>query len=137
MPTLDSINQARVEWEQKTQKKYCSRFNKRREIIDEFRQYGDAKAILVWGEDCTISKIETLKANSGAGANLLVFLKYLADKYKINLFGNATSYMPCNSLFEKELLCQNQLENWYLKHGFKCYRNSLGIIEISYPVKKH
>jgi len=100
----------------------------------EFRQYGQAIAWLKWDGDCIeIAKFETLQHGQGAATKLIEFLKCLADKYKVGIFGHATAYPPDPPIPEGELFSQEQLEAFYRKHGFKLRKISNDASEIIYP----
>lgn len=127
------ILQARAEWEANSTPAPRMRRQGRCEVTDQFRQYEDVIAILEWTELCVISKVETLRPHVGAATRLLQFLKSLADRHQITLFGNATAYCPDEHRSKIELLSQDQLETWYERQGFRLHRGSLGIVEIWYP----
>lgn len=124
---------ARAEWEASTESRPRVQRQGKRELIDEFRQYGNALAVLKWGDFCTISKIESLRPGTGAATRLIEFIKSLAQKYQITLFGNATAYLPDNATTLDNFLTQDLLEGWYKRHGFQLHRNSLDGVEIWYP----
>ena len=131
-PTL-SVAHARSEWEANSTPAYRVRRQLRHEVIDEFRMYGDAIAILQWTNICTISKIETLRPRVGAATALLKFLKSLADRYQITLLGIATAYRPDEQTSEIEFLSQEELQSWYERHAFQLHKARTGCIEIWYP----
>jgi len=100
----------------------------------EFRRYGQAIAWLKWDGDCIeIAKFETLCPGRGAAAKLVEFLKSLADKYKVTLFGHATAYQPDEPFPQGQLLSQKELEDFYRKHGFRLRKISDEASEILYP----
>lgn len=92
--------------------------------FDEFRQYGQAIAWLEWESDyILISKMEAvLQARQGAAKQLVEFLKSLADKYHVRLFGHAVVYSPDPPVPVGDLLNQKQLEDWYVRRGFQLRR---------------
>ena len=128
-----SILQAREVWELNTEPAPRERRQGKRDLIDEFRQFGNAIAILKWIDVCEISKIETLRPHEGAATALLEFLILLADQNQITLFGNATAYHPDDQIPGLAVLTQEQLEKWYEKHGFHLYTGKNGVVEIWYP----
>lgn len=108
------------EWERQTEPYPKTHYIGKKPFIDEFRRYGDAIAWLEIGDDCiTITKIEALKTGKGAARRLVEFLKSLADKYRVRLFGNAVVYPPDVPTPVGPLLSQQELEAWYAKMGFK------------------
>jgi hypothetical protein len=130
---------AREEWEANTtpcpKKHSLSKFRTTFHI-HEFRKFGQAIAWLKWNDDyIEITKLEKLPgAGRRAGTPLIEFLKSIADKHHIRLFGNATIYQPDPPRPEAPLLPQEQLEAWYKKHGFQLYKNiETGIVELWYP----
>lgn len=126
---------ARAEWEANTKAQPRETRLKRRVIVDQFRQYGEALAILEWSDICTISKIESLHPGIGAASRLLEYVKSLGTRYQVALFGNATAYLPDVCASTSRLLSQEQLERWYRKHDFVLCKNKLGITELWYPKK--
>ena len=103
---------------------------------DEFRQYGQAIAWLEWEDDhILISKIEAvLQAGQGAAKQLIEFLKSLADKYHVRLFGLAKVYPPDPPVPAGDLLNQAQLEDWWVRRGLQLRRiHGTDKSEIWYP----
>jgi hypothetical protein len=136
---MTPLQRAREEWEANTtshpKKHSISKFRPAFHI-HEFRKFGQAIAWLKWdGDYIEITKFEKLPgAGRQAGTPLVEFLKSVADKYQIRLFGNATIYQPDPPIPEGPLLSQDQLEIWYKKHGFQLYKSiKSGIVELWYP----
>jgi hypothetical protein len=103
----------------------------------EFRQYEQAIALLNWTEDCIeIAKLEKLPGRvRGAAIPLVKFLKSLADKYHVRIFGHVKPYTPDPPWPDDEHIpTQEELEAWYKKHGFHlCKRSKLGAVALWYP----
>jgi hypothetical protein len=132
---MTPLQQAREEWEQNTVACPKIHYIGKNPYQHEFRQYGKAIAWLEWDDEfIEIKKIETLQQGQGAATKLVEFLKTLADKYHVRLFGNAVIYPPDPPAPEGHLFTQAQLESWYGKHGFilRKIRNT-GITAIWYP----
>ena len=90
---MTPLQLAREEWERNTTQ-HTKLHPVGRGIIHEheFRQYGQAMAWLKWDGDCIeIGKFETLHLGQGAASRLIEFLKSLADKYEVQIFGHAMS----------------------------------------------
>ncbi|MGA3283973.1 MAG: hypothetical protein ABSD57_05910 [Verrucomicrobiota bacterium] len=88
----------------------------------EFRQYGEAIALLNWPQDCLeIAKLERLPGvGRGATTPLVIFLKSLADKYHIRLSCLVKPYKPDLPWPDDERIpTQEELETWYKKRGFQ------------------
>jgi len=139
---MTPLQRAREEWEANTtphpKKHPLSEF---RPVFhtQEFRQFGQAIAWLEWdGKYIEIKKIEKLPcAGKGAGTPLVEFLKLLAEKYQVRIFGKPIRYDPDPPVPCGPLLTQNQLGNWYEKHGFhlcKILESGIPIsVEMWYP----
>ena len=138
---MTPLQQARHEWEANTtphpKKHPLSKF--RAEFhTHEFRQFGQAIAWLNWTEDCIeITKFETLQPGGGGPSRLIEFLKTLADKYQVPLWGHARIYEPDPPIPEGHLLTRGQLENFYKKHGFKLRKIDTDTSELSYIPKQN
>ena len=131
---MTSIVCAKSEWEAATVPHSCPRTRCNGEIVeDPFRKYGDAVAWLEWSDVCEIKKIETLRPRSGAATALVTFLKALADKYKLRLFGQPIPYAPDCSLAADSPLSEEELFAWYSKRGFVVGRTSSGVPYLWYP----
>ena len=130
---MSSLSAAQAEWEEAT---ICYPLPHKQiydEIVEEpFRRYGDAIAWLDWGNYCIISKIETLRPRSGATTSLLVFLKALATKHGIRIYGNPVVCPPTCLQAAESPLSQEELNAWYSKHGFLVGRNG-GVPYLWYP----
>jgi hypothetical protein len=126
---------ARQEWEQHTTACPKVHYIGKKPFTHEFRQYGQAIAWLQWESGfIEITKIEALQTGQGAATRLMHFLKSLADKYHVRLFGNAVVYPPDPSVPVGTLLSQQQLEKWYRNLGFKLRKISgTSITAIWYP----
>jgi hypothetical protein len=135
---MTAIEQAQQEWEANTtphfKKHSISQFRPAFHI-HEFRKYGKAIAWLQWDEGrMEIKKIETLGECKGAATKLIEFLKTLADKYNICIFGNAVVYTPDPPIPKVILFSQQQLEDWYKHLGFKLVKiGETGLTAIWYP----
>jgi hypothetical protein len=131
---MSSLLAARAEWEAATiphplpHKQSCG------EIVEEpFRRYRDAIAWLDWDDYCIVTKIETLRPRSGATGSLLSFLKTLAIKHGIRIYGNPVVYPPTCSQAAALPLSQEELNAWYSKHGFIVGMSSQGVPYLWYP----
>jgi len=128
------------EWEDKTTPQHKERIVGNKSRIQEFRKYGEAIAWLeLDGKHIVIKKIEKLSYEGrGAGTALIEFLKSLADKYQVRLFGSVAAYDLEPPIPNCPTLSQSQLEAWYQKLGFKLSRipNS-DISLIWYPDAPH
>jgi hypothetical protein len=123
---MTPFQRARKEWETNTtphsKKHPLSKF---RPVYHthEFRQFGQAIALLNWAGDCIeITKFETLQPGGGGPSRLIEFLKELADKYQIPLWGHARKYDPDAPVPKGHLLTKDQLEVFYKKRGFQLCR---------------
>ncbi len=134
-PDATPLQQARREWEEKTVACPKTHYIGRTPYQEDFRRFGAAIAWLEWDDDfIQIAKIETLQPGQGAATNLIEFLKTLADKYYVRLFGNAVVYPPDAPAPEGNLFSQAQLECWYKKHGFQLRKiGDTGLTAIWYP----
>jgi len=129
---MRGIESARAEWEADSEPCPSERRLRKSTVIDEFRRYGDALALLVWTNVCTISKLEAVNPRTGAASQLVEYLKSLADRHDIRLFGNITAYIPDLPGPQDNLLLQSQLEAWYERHGFWIHRGQK-LVELWYP----
>jgi len=126
---------ARREWEART-----SRHTKFRPIGGDntrehpFRRFGQAIAWLKWdaADRIEIAKFETLQPNQGAAGRLIEFLKSLADKYQLRLWGQARIYLPDPPVPQGRLLNREELENFYRKHGFQLRQIDADTSEMCY-----
>jgi hypothetical protein len=131
---LTSLSAAQAEWEAATTPYPLPHKQSYGKIIDEpFRRYGDAIAWLEWQDNCTITKIETLKPRTSAATSLLSFLKTLATKHGIHIYGSPVIYEPTCPLAAVLPLSQEELEAWYSKNGFLVGRSSNGVPYFWYP----
>ena len=117
---MNPISAAQAEWEAATTPHPLMRPATRREppVEEPFRKYGEAIAWITWSDNCELTKIETLRAHSGAPKALLSFLKSLARKHGIRIYGNPLVYKPTNPQAAASPLTQEQLEAWYVKQDF-------------------
>jgi hypothetical protein len=69
-------------------------------------------------------------------SRLIRFLKLLADKYQIPLWGHARPYEPDPPHPAGRLLTKEELDNFYRKHGFKLSEIDSCISDIKYVPKK-
>jgi hypothetical protein len=123
------------EWERQTTPYPKVHYIGKTLTIDEFRRYGDGIAWLEQHRDyIVITKIEALQTGQKAAKRLVEFLKSLADKYSVRLFGNAGVYPPDPPVPVGTLLTQQQLEDWYRKLGFQLRKiGESGVTAIWYP----
>jgi hypothetical protein len=132
---MNQLQLARIEWESNSTS-HAKLHPLGRGVIHkhEFRKYGQAIAWLNWDGNCMeIAKFETLSPGHGAAAKLVEFLKSLADKYGVTLYGHATVYSPDDPIPQGQLLSQKELEDFYRRHGFKLRKISNEASEILYP----
>lgn len=132
---MTQLQHAQKYWEDNTEPFPKDHYIGKKVYIHDFRQYGQAIAWLEWDEEyMEIKKIESLSLGKGASSRLLCFLKTISDKYHVRLFGNAIVYRPDPPFPEGELLTQEQLESWYIRHGF-VHRKiaNTGVTAIWYP----
>ena len=132
------LQQAQQEWEDNTTHHPKEHFyeNGKKQGTDPFRKYGHAIAWLEWdSKSIVIKKIEKLPcAGRGAASSLINFLKSLADKYQIRIWGNPIRYDPDPPVPCGPLLTQDQLEAWYEKHGFQIRKiQNFGFPIMGYP----
>jgi hypothetical protein len=131
---MSSISAARAEWEAATIPCPLSREQSHGEIVEEpFRRYGDAIAWLDWEDYCTIVKIETLRPRSGAATSLLSFLKSVATRHGIRIYGNPVVYEPTCPQAAASPLSQKELAAWYSKRRFIVGRSEEGIPYLWFP----
>jgi hypothetical protein len=137
---MTPIQYARQEWEANTTphpKQH--RVSKMRMAFHthEFRQFGQAIALLNWaGDRIEITKVETLQPGGGSPSRLIEFLKTLADKYQVTLWGHARIYEPDAPIPRGHLLKKDELENFYKKRGFQLREIDHDASEISYVPQK-
>jgi hypothetical protein len=134
------LRQAEKEWETNTtphpKKHRISEF--RMEFLThEFRQLGQAIALLNWAADrIEIIKFETLQPGGGSATRLIEFLKTLADKYEIPLWGHAKKYDPDPPMPKGHLLTKDELEIFYKNRGFELRRIDADTSDMWYIPKK-
>lgn len=121
---MTPLQRAREEWEANTtphpKKHPLSKFRMEEFLTHEFRQFGQAIALLDWAEDrIVITKFETLQPGGGGPTRLIEFLKILADKHQIPLWGHARKYDPDLPIPKGHLLTKDELEIFYKKRGFE------------------
>jgi hypothetical protein len=126
---MTPFQRAREEWEANTtphpKKHSLSKFRTEEFLTHEFRQFGQAIALLDWAEDCIeINKLEKLPCGGrGAAIPIVNFLKMLADKYHVRLSGQAIPYTPDPPWCDDERIpSQEELEGWYERRGFQLDR---------------
>lgn len=131
---MSSISSARAEWEAATTPYPLPHKQSYGEIVEEpFRRFGDAIAWLDWDDYCVITKIETLRPKSGATTALLSFLKSLATKHGVRLYGNPVVYEPTCPQAAASPLSQDELNAWYSKRQFIVGRSDQGVPYLWYP----
>ena len=131
---MTPLSVARTEWEAGTTSYPLPHKQSYGEIIEEpYRRYGNAIAWLEWSDHCEIRKFQTLTPKSGEATLLLTFLKALATKHGIRIFGNPVVYEPTYPLPSETLLTQEQLMSWYRKQGFVVGRTKAGTGYLWYP----
>lgn len=133
---MKSIQRARKEWEDKTVPHPKWHFIGSECFRDEFRQYGNAIALVDWNRDyALISKLERLPLSGGGETKKLIkFLKSLAEEYHFRLYGQAVAYIPDRPCPEGPFLTHEELEHWYRAQGFKlCKIKGSERSEIWYP----
>jgi hypothetical protein len=131
---MTTLSLARREWEQATTPYPLQHKQSYGEVVEEpFRRYGDAIAWLDWGHDCAISKIETLRPRSGAASELLSFLKKLATKHGVRIYGNPVVYEPTCPQARGSPLSQDELKEWYRKQGFAVGWSANGVPYAWFP----
>lgn len=131
---MSSLSAAQAEWEAATIPYPLPHKQSYGEIVEEpFRRYGGAIAWLDWDEYCIIKKIETLRPRTGATTSLLSFLKTLAAKHRVRIYGNPVVYEPTCPQAAASPLSQEELNAWYSKHGFLVGRSSEGVPYLWYP----
>jgi len=137
---ITPLQRARDEWEANTTPHpKMHRISEYREefLKHEFRQFGQAIALLNWAEDCIeITKFETLQPGGGGATRLIQFLKTLADKYQVQLWGHARRYDPDPPMPEGHLLIKEDLEVFYKKRGFELRRIDADTSDMWYLPKK-
>ena len=140
---MTPLKQAQQEWEANTTphpKTHHVRPVVRNNPIpfsEDFRQFDKAIALLNWNSDCIeIAKLETLQPRQGGSSRLIVFLKKLADKYQVIIWGHARPYEPDPPCPADGLLTKDQLDNFYRKHGFVLREIDSTASEIKYVPKQ-
>jgi hypothetical protein len=125
---MTPLQRAREEWEANTtphpKKHPLSKFRPAFHT-HEFREFAEAIAWVEWdGKYIEIKKIEKIPcAGRGAAIPIVNFLKVLADKYHVRLWGQAKSYTPDPPWCDDErILSQEELEAWYERLGFQLVR---------------
>lgn len=105
--------------------------------IEEFRQFDKAIALLNWDSDCIeILKLETLQPRQGGPSRLICFLKHLADKYQVTIWGHARPYEPDPPFPAGGIITKDQLDNFYRNHGFELREIDALTSDIKYLPKK-
>jgi hypothetical protein len=135
---MTSLQLAQQEWEAKT-KPHTKSHPLGRNVVHEheFRQFGQAIAWLKWdGGRIEIAKFESLQPKQGAGSLLIEFLKTLADKYQIQLWGHSRPYSPDPPVPNGQFLSKEKLENFYMKRGFQLRKIDAETSEICYTPRK-
>jgi hypothetical protein len=117
---------AQKEWECETTphpKQHFYENGKKQKGLHEFRKCCQAIALINWnGDEIEITKLEKLPgAGQGAAIPLVNFLKALADKHHIRLWGQAKTYTPDPPRPEGPFPTQEQLEAWYKRLGFQLF----------------
>lgn len=124
---MTPLQRARQEWEANTtpyRKEHP--ISKFRPVFHthEFRQFGQAIALLNWPDECLeIAKLEKLPAaGRGAAIPLVNFLEVLADNHHIRLSCQVKPYKPDPPWPDNERIpSQEELEAWYKKRGFQLF----------------
>lgn len=136
---MNSLEAAHAEWEAATIPYPLLHKQSYGKIVEEpFRRYGDAIAWLEWeaheeGSVCEFKKFETLKRKTGAATSLLNFLKTLAVKHQVHIYGNPTPYPPTCPMAAESPLSEEELKTWYSKRGFLVGRSKNGVPYLWYP----
>ena len=131
---MNSLSAAQAEWEAATVRYPLPHKQSYGKIVEEpFRRCGDAIAWLDWGDCCVITKIETLKPRSGAATSLLSFLKALATKHGVRIYGNPVVYPPTSPCAAAAPLSQEELVAFYSKRGFVVGWSAQGVPYLWYP----
>jgi hypothetical protein len=116
---MNAIYSAQQEWESETTLYPLIHRLSRGKLEEEpFRRFQNAIAWLEWSEVCTIKKIETLCPKTGAATSLLSFLKKIASKHSVYIFGNPCCYPPSSPEASQSPLSQEELFCWYSRRGF-------------------
>lgn len=123
--TMTPLKQAQQEWEANTTP--YPKIHHVRPIVrnnpitfpESFQQFDKAIALLNWDSDCIeLVKLETLQPRQGGSSRLVCFLKRLADKYQLTIWGHARPYKPDPPFPAGGIITKDQLDNFYRKHGF-------------------
>jgi hypothetical protein len=132
------LQQAQQEWETNTTPCPKNHPVGKKNHIHEFRQFDKAIAWLNWTGDCIeIVKFETLQPGQGGPTHLINFLKSLADKYQVRLWGHARIYKPDEPVPMGHLLTKEQLEEFYKKRGFLLRKIDADTSEMFYiPIRR-
>lgn len=129
----NSLRGAKKEWEANTTPCPKNHPVGKKIHIHEFRQFDKAIAFLNWEGDCVeITKLETLEPGQGGPSRLICYLKALADKYEVSLWGHARCYEPDLPTPKGHLLAKEELEAFYRKHGFQLRKIDSDTSEIRY-----
>lgn len=116
---MNSISSAKQEWESETTPyPLIHKLSGGIKEEEPFRRFQNAIAWLEWSGICTIKKIETLRPKTGAATSLLSFLKGIACKHSIYIFGNPCYYPPTSPEATQSPLSQEELFSWYERRGF-------------------
>jgi hypothetical protein len=130
------LQQAQQEWEAHTTPRPKNHtYGKRNPeiIVHEFRQFDKAIALMNWdGNRIEITKLETLQPGQGGATRLIFYLKALAHKYHVPLWGHARVYEPDPPIPVGPLLDYEKLIKFYLKHGFQLREIDANTSEFSY-----
>lgn len=128
-----AIKDAQAGWETASDSFPLIRASRHGPVVEPFRRFGDSIAWLDWCEWCVIKKIETLKPMTGATTRLLELLKSIANRHRIRITGNPTTYEPSCPLATPYRLTQTQLELWYQKRGFLVRKGTHNFLHLWYP----
>lgn len=116
---MTPLQLAQKEWERKTQPhpKRHPVDKAGRVHIHDFLKYGQAIAFLNFDvEYIERTKLEKLPGvGRGAAIPLVEFLKSIADKYHLDLYGHAKTYTPYPPISKGPVPSQEDLEAWYRK----------------------
>jgi len=124
MTGIEKIRRAQGEWEATTTPHPLEVYLGKKVHRQDFRRFGRAIAWLDWdGENgrCDVRFMQSLESGAGHAKSLVEFLKSLAIKHSIRLFGNVHACMP-HAPVSGRLLDQKELEAWYERRGFRLHR---------------
>lgn len=133
---MTPTSKAQADWERASEPYPLFHQSGKRTIRDDFRRMGNAIAVIDWGQNCELKKLEPITPREGGPTTLLAFLRGLADKHGIAIRGNATPYLPSRSELHEMIMSQEQLEKWYQDRGFQVHRFMCGAasaVEVRYP----